>query len=182
MSEPTKKWQDCFISWPLFCDTKYWKQHIIICLCHSVFYISRLWQCCNNSLYGLIKRKLCECNNTQQSYILQNCNVCLPCLKCNHSYTVAVFTDGNNNKKTIVFLPWMGRWIYLYSLFQTFAGKWLAKRQEWFIAQGKHSENLKWKGTALILIYICNNRNDSSSYMYISNTEIVFKSRKMWTL
>ena len=31
----------------------------------------------------------------------------------------------------------------------------------------KHGENLKWKGTALILIYICNNHEDSSSYMCI---------------
>lgn len=36
---------------------------------------------------------------------------------------------------------------------------------------GKHSENLKWKGTALILIYICNDHEDSSSYMCVFGIE-----------
>lgn len=72
----------------------------------------------------------------------------------------------------------IGRWIYMSSFFQKVADKWLSKRAGWFIAHlwyrsyhtilGKHSENLKWKGTGLILIYICNDREDPSSYMNIS--------------
>ena len=79
-----------------------------ICLCYNVFYTSRLWQCCGNVLYGLNKSKLCECNNTQQSFIVQNYSVYLPCMTCNHNYT-AVFIHGNTNKKTIVLLPWKGK-------------------------------------------------------------------------
>lgn len=79
-----------------------------ICLCYNVFYTSGLWQCGSYVLYGLNKRKLCECNNTQQSFIVQNYNVYLPCMTCNHNYT-AVFTHGNTNKKTIVLLSWNGK-------------------------------------------------------------------------
>lgn len=142
-----------------------------------MFYTSALWQCCSNSLYGLVKRKLCQCNNALQSYILQNCSVYLPWSATTTTLLLCLLMEIPTKRRLFCCLG-IGRWIYMSSFFQKVADKWLSKRAGWFIAHlwyrsyhtilGKHSENLKWKGTGLILIYICNDREDPSSYMNIS--------------
>ena len=124
MSEPTKTWRDCFIAWPLFYEAKHWKYHIFACVtmcftpldCDSAAATYCMDLIKGSFVNATILNKVLSFRTIVSIYLAWRAT----------TTTLLCLFMEIPTKRRLSYCLGMGRWIYMYFLFQKVAGKWLA--------------------------------------------------------
>ena len=124
MSEPTKTWRDCFIARPLFYEAKHWKYHIFACatMCFTP-------QDCDSAAatycMDLIKGSFVNATILNKVLSFRTIVSIYLAWRATTTTLLCLFMEIPT-KRRLSYCLGMGRWIYMYFLFQKVAGKWLA--------------------------------------------------------